>query len=263
MSKRSSTNSNLQRVFEQSFVTLDLCEPLISFDETSSANEVRKMMESRRLEVVGVRLSGLVGGYVDRSELIGGTCGDYLKPFLESQMVQGTLPLADLVLRMKDQRRVFVSILGSVGGIVSRSDLDKPPMRMWLFGIVTLIEMRFTDLIRMSAKTEEWKAFLSPSRFDKAKELYEERIRRNQELELLDCLQLSDKMQIIARNEHLRSMTQFESRSKMDAATKMLEKLRNNLAHAQDIISNDWETIVVLAENLERLFHEPRHSQDH
>jgi hypothetical protein len=33
-----------------------------------------------------------------------------------------------------------------------------------------------------------------------------------------------------------------------DVAVKRLEQLRNNLAHAQDILSCDWETIVQLAE---------------
>lgn len=34
---------------------------------------------------------------------------------------------------------------------------------------------------------------------------------------------------------------------------KMTETLRNNLAHAQDIATMDWLTIVRLAENLDRV----------
>ena len=37
---------------------------------------------------------------------------------------------------------------------------------------------------------------------------------------------------------------------------KNLEKLRNNLAHAQDIVSLDWETIVTISENLEAVVRE-------
>ncbi len=33
----------------------------------------------------------------------------------------------------------------------------------------------------------------------------------------------------------------------------MIETLRNNLAHAQDIVTSDWITIVRLAENLDRV----------
>jgi hypothetical protein len=43
---------------------------------------------------------------------------------------------------------------------------------------------------------------------------------------------------------------------------KQLEKLRNNLAHAQDIISNDWDTIVALAEQVDSVLDGPRAMQD-
>ena len=36
-----------------------------------------------------------------------------------------------------------------------------------------------------------------------------------------------------------------------------MEKLRNNLAHSQDIVTNDWETIVALAENLDDVLEGP------
>ena len=38
---------------------------------------------------------------------------------------------------------------------------------------------------------------------DKAVQLLEERQRREQQLDLVDCLQLSDKMTVIAKDEHL------------------------------------------------------------
>jgi len=34
---------------------------------------------------------------------------------------------------------------------------------------------------------------------------------------------------------------------------KAVEALRNNLAHAQDIIARDWDTIVGLSENLDKV----------
>jgi hypothetical protein len=36
-----------------------------------------------------------------------------------------------------------------------------------------------------------------------------------------------------------------------------LEKLRNNLAHSQDIIAGDWDTIVALAENVASILDGP------
>ena len=83
----------------------------------------------------------------------------------------------------------------------------------------------------------------------------EDRRRRNQNLELIVCLQISDKGQIIARNEEIRRMTKMQSRRQAEQSVKVLESLRNNLAHSQDIISCDWETIVGLCKDMERVIH--------
>ena len=64
-------------------------------------------------------------------------------------------------------------------------------------------------------------------------------------------LQFSDKAQVIAQNEAIRSLTRFSSRRQVEKACRALEALRNNLAHSQDIVSCDWETIVILATDLD------------
>jgi hypothetical protein len=114
---------------------------------------------------------------------------------------------------------------------------------MWLFGIVTLIEMRCAELIERYFPDETWKEYVSEARLQKAELLLAERRRRNQAVRLLDCLQFSDKGQIVARTEKLRKMTVFESRRQAEDAIKKLEQLRNHLAHAQDFVACDWDTI--------------------
>ncbi len=252
-----SSVESLRRVFNQSFSVRDIAEPILSFDASTSALEVKAFMEDRTLEIIGVRRSGLVAGYVERAELGDGPCGESARPFDEGHVVSDLISIADLIVRLKDRRRLFVSVLGSVGGIVSRSDLQKPPVRMWLFGMVTLIEMRFSRMIELFCEGETWKQYISEARLGKAAELMAERIRRNQQVGLLDCLQFSDKGQVVARAEQIRARTQFESRRQVEEIVKRLERLRNNLAHSQDIISSDWDTIVQLSENLDRVLAGP------
>jgi len=248
---------SLRRVFDEGFAADDIAEPLVSFDASGSATEVRSFMEGRRFEVVGVRDQGLIVGYVKKSELADGPCSDFLHPFGDSQLILDSASLTDVVLGLRDTPRLFVLLLGQVGGIVTRSDLQKPPVRMWLFGMITLIEMRFARLIGQLCPEDGWKQFLSEARVQKAEELLAERIRRDQNLELLDCLQFADKGQIVARNQDIRRLTQFQSRRQLEQVVKQLERLRNNLAHTQDIISTDWETIVLLAENLDSVLAGP------
>jgi len=72
----------------------------------------------------------------------------------------------------------------------------------------------------------------------------------------VDCLQFADKAQIVSRIETLRQMTRFTSKKEIAEIGRKLERLRNNLAHSQDII-DDWETIVALAENVRSILDGP------
>ncbi|MCH2181401.1 MAG: hypothetical protein MK108_05285 [Mariniblastus sp.] len=210
-------------------------------------------MDAHQLVVIGVRDHGHVVGYVDREHLQDADGQVAIHPFEEEQVIQTSTPLAEVVTRLQEQPRLFVSVFGFVGGIVTRTDLQKPPVRMWLFGMITLIEMRMNDLIKDGLSDDEWKPYLSESRLAKAEELRAERTRRKLPVTLLDCLQFSDKCQIIARHEPLRNQTRFESRRQVQDAGKRLERLRNDLAHSQDIIVNDWDAVVELSRNLETM----------
>jgi hypothetical protein len=253
MSWNPSSVDALRRVFVEGLAARDISEPLASFDAGTPATEVLRQMLDEDWDLVGVRRRGLVVGYADRDALGGGLCGDRVRPFEEESVVSGAASLADVVLRLSRLPRLFVETLGAVNGIVTLSDLQKPPMRMWLFGMITLVEMRMGALVEAFCKGDTWKEFLSEGRLQKAAALLEERRRRNQSPRLIDCLQFSDKGQIIARNEAIRSVTRFASRRKVEEICRALESLRNNLAHAQDIISCDWETIVALAKDLDNV----------
>jgi len=251
MNWNTSTIENLRRVFTEGFAVRDIAEPLVSFDAATATSEALALMECRNFDVVGVRKDGIVVGYAERDDLCGATCGERVRA-IESP-ISDAASLADVVLGLAQSPRLFVRVLGAVGGIVTMSDLQKPPVRMWLFGMITLVEMRTTRLIELTCQGDSWKEFLSESRLQKAEALLEERKRRNQNLELIDCLQISDKGQILAKHEELRRLTRMPSRRQTEQTIKMLESLRNNLAHSQDIISCDWETIVGLCRDMERV----------
>jgi hypothetical protein len=236
----------VKRIFTESFTVKDVAEPLASFDASAPAREVRAFMERQAVEVVGIRREGRVTGFVERAALDERTCGQCQRPLEEAASLDDNAPLLSVLTRLDNAPFLFVTAFGTVAGVVTRADMQKPPVRMWLFGIVTLIEMRFGELIERHCPGESWRQYLSESRLQKAQILLEERRRRNQALGLSDCLQFADKAQIIARNEEVRKLTVFPSRRQAEEAAKRLEQLRNNLAHSQDILASDWGTIVQL-----------------
>jgi hypothetical protein len=238
----------VRRVFLEAFTARDIAEPLVSFDANSSAADVRVGMEAQGLDVVGIRKDGQIIGFVRRESLDSGVCGQHCQPFEGVSVLDDTSPMLQVLLELQHAPVVFVSMFGRPGGIVTRAELEKPPVRMWLFGMLTLIEMRFTELIERHSPADAWMSYVSEGRLQKARDLQAERQRRNLPVRLFDCLQLADKGQIVARDEQIRRHTIFASRGKAEEVVKMLERLRNNLAHMQDIVTTDWNAIVRLCE---------------
>ena len=244
---------DVHKTFLRGLAARDIAEPLPSFDRTTPAAEARSSLQAAGHDVAGVRQAGFVTGYIECQDLGDGSCGDSMRPFDEDTVIPDSASITEVVLKLNQYPRLFVRSLGTVAGLVTRSDLMDPPVRMWLFGMITVLEMRFLQLIEAQFSDESWSRYLSPARLEKARELQVERQRRGQNTNLLDCLQFSDKAQIVVRDESLRSQAGIASRRRGDEVIKNLERLRNNLAHTQDIIAFDWQTIVAIVENLERL----------
>ncbi len=257
MAITASTRHRLRVLFLESFSAADIAEPLASFDAGASASEVRAVMERCRYKVAGIRRDGRIQGYVRCEQLGDATCGECMSPFAEGEVVPASTGLPDLVMLLRDRPWIFVTVLGQVGGIVTKTDFEKPPVRMWLFGMITIIEMSLTQLIEEAYPDGQWRDCLPEGRLQKAETLLQERQRRSQSLDLLDCLQFSDRGQIVLRNEGLRTKAGFVSRTRGEQTVKELEALRNNLAHSQDIVACDWDTIVKMAENLDKVLGPP------
>jgi hypothetical protein len=67
----------------------------------------------------------------------------------------------------------------------------------------------------------------------------------------LDCLQLSDKAEILIEDADQLAEFGFDSKRAAKNVIKELESLRNNLAHAQDIVTHDWPQIARMTHRLE------------
>jgi hypothetical protein len=169
------------------------------------------------------------------------------RSFEDLQMAKLETPLADIIHSLNYHSHCFVELEGEVIGVISRSDLDKPAARMWLFGLIMLIEISTTNIIRDTWKSNEWRLLITGARLAKAEELQQERKRRKLPGSLLDCLQFSDKLQILSRKKDFIKESAFSSVSAAKHSFKGLESLRNNLAHGQDIANADWPSIVRLA----------------
>ena len=247
--------SQTLRLFARVFVASDIAEPLRSFDEARSMAGVAALVEDDSLPVVGVRARGRVVAYLAAVDAhrAGDTCGAARREFASNQVVDGHAPISVVIDALTHHDACFVRVLGEVNGFITRAEMQNPIVRMWLFGIITFVEIQMHERIRELWTEEEWTAKLSRGRLKKARELRDERLRRGEPCELVDCLQLADRAQLLNEDEGQRTAFGFASKGAAERVAKELQSLRNKLAHSQDIVKHDWTPIARMARRIEML----------
>jgi hypothetical protein len=247
----------LGKIFETAFRVEDIAESLISFDAERPVTEILATLQKNQLKVAGVREHGIISGYITTSELddAAGVCGDHRCEFDDAEVIAADAGLSQTIGALSKRQRLFVTAFGKVNGIVTWTDLQKPSVRMWLFGVITMIEMAFTQMIDTWFPNDGWKRLMTESRLRKAELLLEERRRRNEggEVRLLDCLQFSDKGQILIKDDDARRVMGMSSKRAGDRLIRDLGSLRDSLAHSQDIVTHGWEVIVTMAERFDEI----------
>ena len=242
---------HFRRLFMELFTARDIAEGLLSFDAGADCAEAKKVVEQRRRDVASVRINGSVQGYVRLADLDAGACADRIRHFTADQVLGGAASFTDVIHVLTRHDYCFVTALGQVAGVIRRDDINKPLVRMWLFGLVTMVEMGLVRMIRERFAGDSWQALVSAGRLEKARAIQSERQRRNQYCELIDCLQLSDKGQILMEDARVLTQLGFATKGAAKRVVKELESLRNHLAHAQDIVTHDWAQIARLTRRVE------------
>jgi hypothetical protein len=239
------------QTFMRAFSAQDIAEPLRSFDCRLEAAGIAASMDHQGILVAGLRDHGVVTGYVPRTAFGEGRGNDYVRRFRRDQVLDGGASLTDVVLVLTRHDHCFVRVLGDVVGVIERGDMQKPLVRMWLFGFITSTEMLLREQTLLRWPSDAWTERMSAARLEKAKALRDERRRRGQECQLLDCVQFSDVAQILLDEPQALRAFGFESKAAAKRVIKEFESLRNNLAHAQDIITYDWAQIARMAQTIE------------
>lgn len=239
------------RMFMEVFTARDIAEGLLSFDTHASCQQVSHDLDSHCCEVASVRISGAVQGYVRAPDLGKGKLEDCFRGFKKDQVINGAASFSDVIHVLGRHDHCFVTVLGNVAGVISRDDINKPMVRMWLFGIVTMIEMGLVKLIKELFPEDSWEQKMNDARLQKARDIHKERQRRNLYCDLIDCLQLSDKAQVLISDPKAMKRIGMGSKKTAKRAIKELESLRNHLAHAQDIVQHDWAQIARMSKRIE------------
>lgn len=248
-----STYGDLHRIFTQSITVREIAEPLATFDRNHPADEVREFMEKRDFDVVGILDRGTVSGYAQRRKLAQGVLGNFADSFRDDEVVDETESLLAALKVLQHRNWLFVRFLGKPSGIITRGDLQKAPIRMWIFGLVTLLEMQMLRCIRRFHPDESWKTFLNGDSISLAQEKLRKLRSRNEATCLDDCLSLDDKARIFKASKPLLKLTDAPNGTDWWNFACRLRDLRNDLAHAGDLSPENWSRLSTDVERVEKL----------
>ena len=227
-------------------------------DEKEDGLKVKGHMKKWDFDVMPIKSNDRIVGYVLQSELTKGTCESQKHVIEPSDIVAESTAILDLLLimrdRLDDKPWLFVLDRNEIRGIVTIGDFRKAPVRMFLFALVNLLEMHFTHLIRRNCKEEELEELISQKRLKKAKDLLEQRKKKNEALDIFECLQFCDKRCILQKKPEIFNQLMINSKNETLKILKKAEALRDRLAHGNDMVDGiTWRDLINLTGNMEKI----------
>jgi len=222
--------SEIRELFESTFHALDrsLTVALITeWDLITCADEttaLQRFSEREDISQVPVRNGkGIIGVWYR---------ADGFQPLNETMLLSEATPISQFILLPGAFRLVLQR--GTIGGIVTRSDLNKLPVRLLAFGLITHLEIQMACLIEQRYPSDSWLDRLDVSR---RKEI-EKRFQRDSagpdwegRTTRLGCTDFPDKFQILAKES--------DFGTDLAAVKKEMNLLRRKLAHSDDYVWDD------------------------
>lgn len=258
MGHRKSSYLSLRRLFETEITVNHISEKIVSCHIDDSIEKARSIMVRNGFHCLGVEENGRIFGYIRREDVEDlkeqASIRHLVRMFKIGEIVSETTSIIEVMFLLKERDRVFVLEGDQINSLVTRADMQKTPVRLLIFGLLSLLEMHFSRIIRMYLPGHSWKEHISRPRLRKAEELYRYRLQENREIDLLDCLQFCDKRDIILNNKQIFEMFSFESKNKAKKTLRELEMLRDHIAHAQDLLGSfDFLELISLVDEMETI----------
>jgi len=246
--------SALREIFVENITARSIYEPLLCCPADARAEEVGRALTLRGFDVAGVRdsASNEVIGYILTDELGDGRIQEYVQPVTTDLLVSDSTAIAEIFSVLTNREFAFVLSGQQIAGIITKADINKPPVRIYLFGMTSLFEMHLNAWVHHFYSQERWLEKVPEQRMEAATRIYDVKKEKNQELSMLECLQLCDKRDLLAKSDTFRAEFAV-SKKGFDSFVKGVERVRNELAHSQySIVANiAWSDLIKVVEQTE------------
>lgn len=76
------------------------------------------------------------------------------------------------VIEVLDRLEIcLITFPGQAAGVIQIKEMKKPPVRMWLFGLITIAEMILSSMLERFCPADRWQTELPEGRLDKGSNL--------------------------------------------------------------------------------------------
>lgn len=233
--KKGTTFRELQSLFVNNITTKYIYESLHSCRLKDNSTEVKECLKLHGFDIVGIidKNQKLIG-YARETELCEGLIENHFLPIDQNLIISDSTPISELFKVLSINYFAFV-LCKKENGIITRADINKPIVRIYIFGLISLFELHLNYWIKYYYTDESWKDILPPSNLKKAIYDHTRRVGKNDDLSLFDCLYLFDKVIILKSNNHLLKLFKI-TEIEFDNFMKHVDKIRKKITHCQDSI---------------------------
>lgn len=235
-------------------------EPLVSYDAKAQYADAVDAMTQLHFDVAGVADGkGRVVGYIDTKADSDGTCGDkdHLHVIEPGMLVTDSMPLTEALPIVARTRRVFVLDGDRTAMIVARADLQKAPVRMMIFGTITVMEIHLTDLLRREWPEDKWCTCgpFTQRQAEAIKHGFDKATKKHEETDVFDVMNLDQKFALARSAGNLIAALNMSGPDDFGAKLTAIRELRNDVAHGKTLVTPNrtWNKVVEIIAETQRV----------
>ena len=207
---------------------------------------ILETMHRRNYDIMPVKENGKFVGYVERDILVK---LKQIEPAIQQINLDIVVSAGTCVHEMIDlfqkSRFFFVNRANDLVGLVTYADLDKIPVRVWLFILICKFEFLLLQLIKNFYEGSLWLNKLTAKRRKKITDLFDEKRKHDIDISLENCLNLGDMIELLESDRKLRSFIGYTSRNSCKRECSGLDVLRNNVMHPSTSLVNNYDGVVL------------------
>lgn len=159
------------------------------------------------------------------------------------EIIAGNTPISKAIDILKDREFSFVLEHQSISKILTRSDLNKLPIRVYLVTLISHLEGLMVETIERVFPAETWLDNLPESQVATVRTLFDKKLKNDLDIKLIYCTTLLQKGLILKRWERVLESTASVSLRKYDSQVSRFNTLRNRLAHGLPPVLEDLDIL--------------------